>query len=90
MSIIRSRLDKLEATAALRGVVMRDPANSDAVLTDARRVAGVCDQWEDVAAYLRTRTRTDANVISLDRRQHDDAVIDAAARAIFDEAGSSA
>jgi hypothetical protein len=86
MSVIRNRIAKLEELSRDQNGVLRVPGISDDEMSEIRRVAYLCGSAEELAAFLRSRLPDDAGgVVSLEDRRRNDAVLAAAARAIFDE-----
>ncbi|WP_260598292.1 hypothetical protein [Sphingomonas endolithica] len=89
MSAIETRIAKLEQITRDRSGSLHVPGVTDEQMVEIRRVAAVCANPDDLAAYLRTRLPAgDAGVVSLDDRRRIDAVLSAAARTIFEEVRS--
>jgi hypothetical protein len=86
MSIIESRIAKLEQQTRNRVDPTRAPGIPDAEMSEIRRVAAVCNSPEELAAHIKTRlSMDDQAVVSLEDKRRTDAVLAAAARSIFDE-----
>ncbi len=87
MSMIKTRIAKLEETSQESSPASRPPGIPAEVMQEASRVAAVCSRWEDLAAYLRSQLAVEEqHVVSLEERRRTDAVLNASARTIFDEA----
>lgn len=86
MSIIKSRIDKLESIARDQKGADRVIGISPAEMAEIRRFALTCDSVEDLTAYLKGRSLSDNdNVAYLSDHHRTDAVLSAAARTIMDE-----
>ena len=86
MSMIERRISKLEQKHARRGSELM-PGISDESMQTIRRTALICATPDDLALYLKTLepVATDG-IASLDDRRRSDAVRNAFACAVFDEA----
>lgn len=86
MSMIKSRLSKLEEMSRDRNGALRVPGISTEEMLEIRRVAATCGNPDEVAAFLRTRLPDKTSgVVSIEDRRRDDAVLGAFARTIFEE-----
>ena len=87
MSMIKSRIAKLEETSQESFPALRPPGIPAEAMREAHRVAAVCSPWEDLGAYLRSQLAVEEqHVISLEERRRIDSVLNASVRTIFDEA----
>ena len=87
MSIIETRIAKLEQITRVRTGNLHIPGIADAELDEIQRAAATCSSADELASYLRSRLPADDGiVVSLDDRRRIDAVLNATARAFFDEA----
>lgn len=90
MSMIKSRLIKLEELSRDRNGTLRVPGVSPEDMAEIRRVAATCANVNELTAYLHSRQSIDdGGVVSLDERRRDAAVLAATARVIFDDVISS-
>jgi len=86
MSMIKTRIAALEQSHRGASHATRPPGIPADAMQEAHRVAAVCNNWEELAAYLRSRlVEEDQDVVSLEERRRIDAVLNASARTIFDE-----
>lgn len=86
MSMIKSRLAKLEELSRDRNGTLRVPGVSPEDMAEIRRVAATCANVNELTAYLHSRLAVDdGGVVSLDERRRDAAVLATTARVIFDD-----
>ncbi|MDE0878321.1 MAG: hypothetical protein OSB00_06600 [Sphingomonas bacterium] len=91
MSVIESRIAKLEQIAQGRQSPATTPGLTDGALANIRRIARTCNNWQELAAYLRSRLPAeDQGVVQLETKRREEAALCAAARTFFDEANSAA
>ena len=86
MSMIKTRIAKLEELSRDQSGALHVPGIPAEEMLKLRRVAATCGSADALATYLRTRLPgKDADVISLEDRRRNEAVLAAAARTIFEE-----
>lgn len=86
MSMIKTRVAKLEELSRDQNGVLRVPGIPADEMLEIRRVAATCGSPDELTAYLRTRLPDETtSIVSLEDRRRDDAVLGALARTIFEE-----
>jgi hypothetical protein len=86
MSMFKSRVAKLEEISRLKNGDHRAPGVPDEMMAEVHRVAAICGNWQELAAFLATLLpNEERDVVAIDDKQRRDAVLAAMARSIMDE-----
>jgi hypothetical protein len=91
MSMIKTRIAKLEETSREASPALRPPGIPADAMAAIRATAVLCSTAQDLVAYLKTLEDEQTYlVISLEERRRSDAARSAFARSVFEEAHNAA
>ena len=91
MSMIKSRIAKLEETSQKALPALRPPGIPADAMAAIRATALLCPTVQDLVSYLKTlEDEATDHVVSLEERRRSDAARSAFARSVFEEAHKAA